>query len=268
MHAKNIMLTDAQLAQYHKNGYVIPDFRLDQDTLEAIRSLHTQFIETYPHFSDYCPALLPLEKQFLQFAQNETILDMVNQVLGDNFALWNSSFFAKPAKVGSKTPWHQDGEYWAMRPLATCTVWIAVDDSTTENGCLRVIRGSHKDKQVRRHKENNEPGLALNQELSSTEFDQSEAVDMIMEAGQISLHDVYLVHGSEPNRSTRPRRGMTLRFMPTSSKYDRNIEKQQYDKKVYAWANDAELNQMQHLPLFLMRGVDLCGINDFEELEK
>ena len=258
------MLTNTELAQYHEDGFMIPDFRLDQETLEAIRSLHNRFIENYPHFTDYCPAILPFETGFQKFAQNEDILNMVGQILGDNFALWNSSFFAKPARIGSKTPWHQDGEYWAMRPLATCTVWIAVDDSTTENGCLRVIRGSHKDKELRHHQTNNAPGLALNQELSSSEYDESQAVDLVMQAGQISLHDVYLVHGSEPNRSALPRRGMTLRFMPTSSKYDREIERRQFEKKAYSWADEDMLTRLQHIPLFLMRGIDLCGENDFE----
>ena len=161
---------------------------------------------------------------FLEFARDETILNMVGQVLGNNFALWNSSFFAKPAQVGTRTPWHQDGEYWAMRPLATCTVWMAIDDATPENGCLRFIPGSHKGKRVRKHRINNAPGLALNQELTQDEFEESEGVDLVLEAGQMSLHDVYLVHGSEPNRSDHPRRGMTLRFMPTSSYYDREIE--------------------------------------------
>ena len=64
---------------------------------------------------------------------------MVEELIGPDIALSNSSFFAKPAKKGSRTPWHQDGRYWPIRPLATCSVWIAVDPSTTENGCLRVI---------------------------------------------------------------------------------------------------------------------------------
>jgi len=181
---------------------------------------------------------------------------MVAQIIGEDIALWNSSFFAKPARVGSTTPWHQDGEYWPMRPLATCTVWIAVDDSTKNNGCLRVIRGSHKEKRVRKHVTNYAPGLALNEELPSSEVDQNEAVDLILKAGQISLHDVFLVHGSEPNRSAKSRRGMTLRFMPTTSHFDRDIEKRL----------DRKLGLVSHLrrPVFLMRGIDQCGRNDFE----
>jgi len=256
-------LSDAQLAKYHEAGFVIPDYRLSEATLTKIRTAHSRFIERYPGFSDYCPALLPLEPGFLEFARDETILNMVGQVLGDNFALWNSSFFAKPARVGTRTPWHQDGEYWAMRPLANCTVWMAIDDATPENGCLRVIPGSHRDKTLRQHEVNNAPGLALNQELTQNEFEESDAVDMVMEAGQISLHDVYLVHGSEPNLSDYPRRGMTLRFMPTSSYYDREIEQGQNASNPYPSLDAQELKNFQRLPLYLMRGVDLCGGNSY-----
>ncbi len=259
------MLTEAQVAQYTKDGYVIPDFHMDQGRLDAIRLLHKQLVENYPYFSDYCPALLPFDSRFLAFARDETILDMVSQVIGDDIALWNMSFFAKPAQVGSKTPWHQDGEYWAMQPLATCTVWLALDDSTSENGCLRVIPGSHQGNKLGRHQTNNEAGLSLNQELLPTEFDESEAVDLVMKAGQISLHDVYLVHGSEPNRSTQSRRGMTMRFMPTSAHYNRDIEKQQDKRSTYPWASEAELMQVQQLPIFLMRGLDRCGRNDYQD---
>ena len=256
-------LTDAQLAKYHEVGFVVPDFRLSEATLTRIRAAHSRFIERYPAFSDYCPALLPLELDFLEFARDETILNMVGQVLGNDFALWNSSFFAKPARVGTRTPWHQDGEYWAMRPLATCTVWMAIDDATRENGCLRVIPGSHKGKRVRQHQTNNAPGLSLNQELAQNEFEESDAVDMVMQAGQISLHDVYLVHGSGPNLSDHPRRGMTLRFMPTSSYYDREIEQEQNASSLYPSLDAQELRNFQRVPLYLMRGADLCGRNSY-----
>ena len=101
------------------------------------------------------------------------ILDMAEQLIGPDIALWNMSFFAKPALNGKKTPYHQDGEYWPIRPLATCTVWIAVDDATVENGCLRFIPGSHKDKRLMAHEQKNNPEYVLQQELKATEFDES-----------------------------------------------------------------------------------------------
>ena len=62
--------------------------------------------------------------------------------------------------------------------------------------------------------------------------DESVAEDLILEPGQISLHDIFLVHGSEPNVSDRPRRGLTLRYFPTTSLYDREIAGQDYGSNV------------------------------------
>lgn len=250
------MLNQSQIDQYHESGYLIPDFQLDKSTLDDVKSAHSQLIERHPQYVDYCPAILPHDPSFVRFACNDDILGMVEQIIGQDIALWNSSFFAKPARVGSATPWHQDGEYWPMRPLATCTVWIAVDESTLENGCLRVIPGSHKERRVRKHVTNDAPGLALHQELPPSEIHQDEAQDLILKAGQISLHDVFLVHGSEPNRSANSRRGMTLRFMPTSSHYDRDIE-------LRLSKDPGHVFERRH-PLFLMRGIDQCGRNEFE----
>ena len=125
------MLTQSQLDHYLEQGYIIPDFRLPDATLNAIRADHDRLVQNHPEFRDYCSMLLRYDLSFLNYARNPGILDMVEQILGPDFALWNSSFFAKPAQGGRRTPWHQDGEYWPIRPIATCTAWIAIDDSTT-----------------------------------------------------------------------------------------------------------------------------------------
>jgi len=191
----------------------------------------------------------------LNVARNPDILDMVAQLIGPDFALWNSSFFAKPAGNGKRTPWHQDGEYWPIRPLATCTVWVAVDAATPENGCLRVIRGSHQERRLRRHRTVNAPDVTLTQELEPHEYDEDLAVDLELQPGQISLHDVFLLHGSEANTSQRARRGMTLRFMPTTSVFDRELASDLHRR----------LGITDHAvrTLWLMRGNDLSGQNDF-----
>ena len=116
---ETVVLTETQINHYNEYGYVIPEYRLPSEQVEAIKVQYSRLIEAHPEFSDYCPALLIHDTGFLNFARNDAILDMVAQLIGPNIALWNSSFFAKPAKVGSKTPWHQDGEYWPIRPLAT-----------------------------------------------------------------------------------------------------------------------------------------------------
>ncbi len=249
------MLTEAQVAQYHEAGYVVPEFRLSEDTLAEIKAAHDRLLARNPEYRDFCPALLEHDLWFLNIARDPEILDMVGQVLGPDFALWNSSFFAKPARNGLRTPWHQDGEYWPIRPLATCTVWIAVDAASPENGCLRLIPGSHKARELLAHETNPSPEVTLSQELPATAFDESRAVDLVLEAGQVSLHDVFLVHGSEANTSARPRRGMTLRFMPTTSVFDRELADDLYRR--IGTANH------RRRTLFLMRGRDRSGRNDF-----
>jgi ectoine hydroxylase-related dioxygenase (phytanoyl-CoA dioxygenase family) len=250
------MLTTAEIERYREDGFVVPDFRLPEATIAAIRRDHDRLVTAHPEFVDYCPTVLAYDLAFLNHARNPTILDMVEQILGADFALWNSSFFAKPAKVGRRTPWHQDGEYWPIRPVATCTVWIAVDDSTTENGCLRVIRGSHKARRLLSHHGNDDKALTLHLELDREAYDERDAVDIVLNAGQVSLHDVFLVHGSEPNRSAKPRRGMTLRFMPTTSVFDRDLARRQLAEGRVGIDQSART-------LFLMRGGDRSGRNDF-----
>ncbi len=249
------MLSTTQLDHYHTQGFVIPDFRLDKETLDTIKGHHERLITRLPEFRDYCPSVLAYDLAFLNYARIPEILEMVEQVLGGHFALWNSSFFAKPAVSGRATPWHQDGEYWPIRPVATCTVWIAIDDANTENGCLKLIPGSHKKEQLLAHKTNPDPNLTLNQELLSSDFDESQAVDLILEAGQMSLHDVRIVHGSEENTSSNPRRGMTLRYMPLTSVFDRRLAVTQ--------SKSMGFKAHEERTLFLMRGTDQTGENDF-----
>ena len=249
------MLTDAQIAEYHERGFVVPDYRLPEAELQEIRDRHTALLKRHPEFRDNASILLNYDLGFLNYARDPNILDMVEQVIGPDICLWNMSFFAKPALNGKKTPWHQDGQYWPIRPLATCTVWIAVDAATKENGCLRYIPGSHKANRLMAHEVKNDPNYTLNQELAPAEYDEAEAVDLILEAGQMALHDVYIAHGSEENRSPHPRRGMTMRMMPTTSHYDRDAA-----KRKYAEAGGADLSEHS---IFLLRGVDRSGRNDF-----
>lgn len=249
-------LSDIEKKTYHKDGFIIPKYRLSLETLATIRADYDKLLATKPEFKDYCPTLLRYDLSFLNYAQDPNILDMVEQILGPDIILWNSSFFAKPAENGKETPWHQDGEYWPLRPLATCTVWVAIDDATRENGCLKFMRGSHKNKKLRPHRTVDNPNFTLHQQLMESEYDDEKAVYVELEAGQMSLHDVYLLHGSEANLSLNPRRGMTMRFMPGTSVFDRNKAKQMhYDLGVVDHSDRT---------IFLMRGKDKTGENDFE----
>ena len=214
------MLTSEEIKRYKEEGYLIPNFQMPEKDLLEIEELHNSLVKKFPKFRNYCPAVLLHDESFLKYCFNEKILNIIEQLIGKNFALWNSSFFAKPALNGHATPWHQDGQYWPIRPLATCSVWLAIDDATSENGCLKFIKGSHKDKKLKKHKINKSEKLTLNQELLKSEYLEKNSVDLILQRGQISLHDVYMIHGSEENKSQNSRRAMTMRFMPTTSIFD------------------------------------------------
>lgn len=248
------MLNSEQIEHYHEHGYVIPDFQMPESVLDRVKERHAALVERRPDFRNYCPALLDQDEAFVEICDNAVILDMVAQLIGQDIALWNSSFFAKPALNGQRTPWHQDGKFWPIRPLATCTAWLAVDDATIENGCLRIIRGSHKDRAIKAHNALSEDAdVTLFEELDPSTYDEADAVDLVLKAGQISLHDVFLLHGSEANASPNPRRGLTMRFMPTTSLFDREI----------AAADAKARNIVDHSmrPVYLMRGMDQHGGN-------
>ena len=97
-------LSEAEVERYHEDGYVIPEYRLPEETLQDIRADYDRLLARHPEFRDYCPMLLRYDLSFLNYARDPNILDMVAQVIGPDIILWNSSFFAKPAVNGKKTP--------------------------------------------------------------------------------------------------------------------------------------------------------------------
>lgn len=258
-------LTQAEIEQYQRDGYVIPDFRIPDDMLAEMRKSLDALIAENPHLAAdnmLCPHLLNAgvqglkgDRVWLDFASYPEILDMVEQLIGPDFLLWGTTVFGKPAFSGKEVPWHQDGEYWPIKPLATCSAWVALDDTTPENGCLRVIPGSHKDKRLRKHHTDDGDHLALNQALDEAEYREEDAVDFVLKAGQVSFHDVYIVHGSKPNRSPNRRAGYVCRYMPTTSHFDHD-----YGAELQAKSGIVDFSGRR---VILMRGKDACGKNDF-----
>ena len=175
-------------------------------------------------------------------------------MLGPDLILWITRVLCKPAKAGREVPWHQDGEYWLMRPLATCSVWIALDPVSTVNGCMRFIPGSHLQQDLYKHHATTRENLVLNLELDQDQFDEGDAVNVELEPGQMSLHDVRLIHGSLANTSGQRRAALIMRYMPATSHYDRSLAIRGRDNSPF---------NIVEQPLWLMRGVDRSGKNYF-----
>jgi ectoine hydroxylase-related dioxygenase (phytanoyl-CoA dioxygenase family) len=256
------MLTEAELKHYHERGYVIPSYRLPDPLVQRLRQGVDGLLASYtdvaqedlanPHMLP--PTAGPEVNPFMAAARHPPILDMIEQVLGPDIVLWITRILCKPAVKGREVPWHQDGEYWPMRPLATCSVWVAIDPVSTSNGCMRFIPGSHKKQELYRHHVTERENLVLNLELDQDQFDESQAVNVELQPGQLSLHDVRLIHGSLANNSGQRRAALIMRYMPATSYYDRSLVKQRRENSPFNIADQ---------PLWLMRGVDRTGKNDF-----
>jgi ectoine hydroxylase-related dioxygenase (phytanoyl-CoA dioxygenase family) len=158
-----------------------------------------------------------LDVEFVwRLASHPRVLDAVEGVLGPDVLLLACNFFCKyPAQErGDRfVAWHQDVTYWGLEPPRAITAWIAIDDADEENGCMRVIPGSHR-LGLLEHGKSARAGnlLSINQEVPEALVDETRAVTLPLRAGQMSLHDGMLLHASHENRSSRRRCGLAVRF--------------------------------------------------------
>lgn len=142
--------------------------------------------------------------------------------MGPNLLLMGTHFFCKYGPTDAFVAWHQDVTYWGLEPQLAVTAWYAVDDSDAENGCLQVIPGTHKSG-IRAHGKSDVSGnlLSINQELPVEPSEAESFVNVELTAGQMSLHHGLLIHGSQPNCSSRRRCGLAMVYIPTSVRRSR-----------------------------------------------
>ena len=263
-------LTDAEVRHFHEQGWLVPSLQLPAPQVDSLRDALDRLLRDNPGVRPEKLVSAHLARgggrandegvrgqaDFLALAKNEQILDAVQQLIGPDIILWGCHVFCKPAGDGHATPWHQDGHYWPMRPLANCTVWVAMDESTVENGCLRVIPRSHAARVTHPHLLEDRSDVALQQRLSEGSFEESQAVDLQLQPGQMSMHDVYMIHGANANRSPKRRTGVALRYMPASSVFERHLDP-------VAGRSGVPVDFATR-PLWLLRGRDRTGRNDFK----
>ena len=215
------MLPPAQTDFYRENGYLAglrvadeaqaAEYRRRFDALEAAEGREKTRIGLLDRHFD--------EPFIWELATNPAILDAVEALIGPNVLLLATHFFCKYGRDEKWVAWHQDVTYWGLEPPTAITAWYAVDASDRENGCMRVIPGTHH-AGIREHGTSDAAGnlLSINQAVPVTPEEEARAEDLVLKAGEISLHDGALIHGSLPNRSDRRRCGLTLRYVPASVK--------------------------------------------------
>jgi len=209
-------LTEDAVQQYRDTGYLAPLRVLTAAEAAGIRGK----LEAFEAEAGPLAGTLRQKSHLLftwlnDLIRHERILDVVEDVIGPDILCWGTSFFIKEPHNPAFVSWHQDSTYWGLEPADIVTAWIALSDSTTENGAMRVVPRSHTMAQVP-HRDTFRPEnlLSRGQEVM-VDVDEAEAATLVLKAGEMSLHHVRLIHGSEPNPSGVRRIGFAIRYLPT-----------------------------------------------------
>jgi len=210
-------LRTEQIQHYNERGYIFPLDVFAADEAAAHRAYFDALMEaaaasgwnsySINGWQHHCAGIYDLVAE-------PRILDYVQDLLGEDLVCWGTHYFCKMPGEIQRVSWHQDASYWPLTPSKTITVWLAIDDADEENGAMQVIPGSHVHGQIAFEHSTAAEHNVLGQSVHDARHYGGEPVTFAMRAGQISLHTDLLLHGSEPNRSTRRRCGLTMRFVP------------------------------------------------------
>ncbi len=216
-----------QIAFYNREGYLTPFDIFTPEEAEANRSYFDSLLAQAADRGAYSINCYQARcRGIWDLSTEPRILDLVEDLIGPNIICWASHYFCKLPHDETAVPWHQDALFWKLSLARTVTVWLAIDDADEQNAAMQFIPRTHN----RGHLEwkRSEGPSVLDQEIVGAE-DLGEPVSNNLRAGQVSLHADKLVHGSQHNRSSRRRCGLTLRYCPpeveiVDAEWERSVE--------------------------------------------
>lgn len=209
-------LSNEQLAQYHADGFVIVEDLFDSEEVDLLRNIAKADCELAGDAvsrSDAQGGAIDLavrnelgDDVYSAFVRCRRVVDTMEKLLGGEVYHYHHKMILKKPRVGGAWEWHQDYGYWynnaCLFPLlASCM--IAVDSATKENGCLRVLRGSHLMGRVDHGKVGDQTGA--DPERVRVALERMEQVDVEIEPGSAVFFHCNLLHASSQNRSDKPR---------------------------------------------------------------
>jgi non-haem Fe2+, alpha-ketoglutarate-dependent halogenase len=213
-------LSTQQISQYHKDGFLTPvDLISVAEAAEIVDQLEWAE-KRYPE------ALNPENRNnahlnftfFDKLAHNPTLLDAVEDLIGDAFSIWGSVLFIKEPNSAHFVSYHQDATYMGLEPHEFVSAWIALTPSTRDTGCMTMVSGTHQDG-IQKHDDTFHENNILTRGQKITDIDESKKVDLILKPGQMSLHHARTIHGSQPNLSQQRRIGFTIQgYMRSGTK--------------------------------------------------
>ena len=214
-------LSGAEVDEYRRLGYVL--FQQPVFGAAAFARLGAIFEEDLARYGeDDLDTIHFRDPRLLEFLLSDDILDLVEPLVGPDIGLWSSHFISKPPRTGKATPWHTDADYWRDRTSGAagiCTLWLAIDQVNTENGCMRVIPGSHLGGPSEYEAVSRDSNI-FGRQIRSDQIDERKAVDFELHPNECSLHEARIIHGAAANTSERRRAGYTMRYFPTTIRID------------------------------------------------
>lgn len=216
------VLTREQIDAFNRDGYLKGIRIFDKKEIEEIRRYFDELLaKTLAAGGDsYSISTAHLRYGRVYDILNDArIVARIKDLLGDNVIAWGSHFFCKMPGDGKRVSWHQDSSYWPLSPSMAVTAWLAIDDASVENACMRFIPGSHHLGHLTYALSENDEGNVLNQTVVGAD-ELGDPVNVELKAGEISIHSDLLLHGSEANQSNRRRCGLTLRYCPAMVRAD------------------------------------------------
>ena len=211
-------LTSDQISAFNRNGYLKGIRIFNEDEIADIRRYFDELLaRTLAAGGDsYSISTAHLRYgRVYDILTHPRIVACIKDLLGEDVIAWGSHFFCKMPGDGKRVSWHQDSSYWPLTPSKAVTAWLAIDDATIENACMRYIPGSHLLGHLTYTLSENDEANVLNQTVPAAET-LGQPIDVELKAGEISIHSDLLLHGSEANQSSRRRCGLTLRYCPST----------------------------------------------------
>jgi non-heme Fe2+,alpha-ketoglutarate-dependent halogenase len=213
-------LSRQQVEQYHEQGFLAPIDVMPEDEagnyLQRLQAAEAAYPDDLSAENRNNPHLA---FEFLDdLVHHPLILDVVEDLIGPDFALWGSVLFIKEPQSSHFVSWPQDATYMGLEPHDFVTPWLALSPSNRELGCMRMISGSHRDA-IQPHDETFHENNILTRGQQIHDVDESVAVDLVLKPGQMSLHHARTIHGSRPNRGTRRRADYAMQaYVPASAR--------------------------------------------------
>jgi len=236
-----MQLTDEQFEQYQSEGYVVVEDALSDETVDRVKTR----LREYTH-GDREPArfqtqtepavergeievedegdavrkfeglgMVEADDVFRSVAEHDRITDVAAQLLGPNLKLLRSAAMFKPPAVGSEKGFHQDAAYYPIQPMDHVTVWIALDEATTDNGCMNVVPGAHKDGLLGHEAVDYDTDIVI----ADRDFEKSDAIPVPMDAGDALFTHCLVPHFTAPNTTETWRRALIMSYMDARSRF-------------------------------------------------